>query len=205
MSSDTLLLDLHTRHNALQNQLTQMQMQHNTLDALHSQQCLILMEESMKGLFEVIICVRKADKKMVDWHHRSDSLKVALRYLGLDRRTATVIDKKTKKLKVKVAVVESKFDSANSAVVQGLRATENVKSDFVHFSQHSVEQISKETIAARNDLDNSHKSFEHQIERQRVEQTTAQNRIHETSQSLARARTGRENADTAFGVLGTVG
>jgi hypothetical protein len=204
MSAKPTLQGLRDRHSELQKRLTQMQMQHETIHALHTQQYLSSIRESMRSLFEVISHVRAADKTLVDWHHRSDKLKLALRFVGLDRRTASVVEKKTDKLKARVLVVENKFDSANHLVATGLRATENLKTEFAHFSDNSLDPIAKETIMARKHLDTSHETIEYQIGQQRAEQSTTEGRMRETSQSLARTKLDRQNAEGARGVLAAV-
>jgi hypothetical protein len=101
-------------------------------------------------------------------------------------------------------VVENKFDSANHLVATGLRATENLKAEFAHFSDNSLDPIAKETIMARKHLDTSHETIEYQIGQQRAEQSTTEGRMRETSQSLARTKLDRQNAEGARGVLAAV-
>lgn len=204
MSTDSLLNELKKRHDELQKQLNNMQKEHERLDALHTQQYLRSIEESMTSLFEVIVYVRKADKHLVEWHHRSDNLKVALRWIGVDRRTTAVVEKKTKKLKAKVSVVESKFDRADDTVATGLRATESLKSEFVHFSHHSVDQVSRETIKARDTLDMDQEVIEAQIRVQREHEIETTDRIRETATSLTTTINRRENAEGARGVFAAV-
>jgi hypothetical protein len=197
MSTEATLQDLRNRHNALQTQLTQMQLQHQTMDALHTQQYHLHIEDSMKALFEVIAYVRKADKTLVEWHHRSAKLKRALRLVGVDRRTSTVIAKKTTKLKARISVVESKFDGANDTVALGLRATEGLKEEFVEFSTKALDPMARQTIEVREVLDNNHGMIEDRIGEQRTLHWKAENRVREASETLSKTMSEKRSAEGA--------
>jgi hypothetical protein len=197
MSTESTLQDLRNRHNVLQTQLTHMQLQHSTMDALYTQQYRQCIEDSMKSLFEVIAYVRKADKTLVEWHHRSAKLKRALRLVGVDRRTTTVIAKKTTKLKARISVVESKFDGANDTVALCLSATEGLKEEFVRFSQSELDPMAKQTIVVRKELDCSHEIIEDRIGEQRQLHWKAKSRVHEASETLSKTISERRSAEGA--------
>jgi hypothetical protein len=204
MSTPTAVFGFLSRHQELSKQLTALQIQHENLHASNARHYHLLVEESIQGLFDVIRYVKKADKSLVEWHSRSPGLKRALRFFGIDRRTTTVVEKKTQKLKAKVSVVESNFDSAEHAVTTGLHATEKLKTEFVRFSQHSVDPVSKQMQEAHGDLNDNHEQIVHQIGQQRHEQSTAKVQMQEASESLERTRAEREIAEGARTILTAV-
>ena len=134
LSNDEPFYSLQIRLATLEKEHESMQQEYKRLYTYHGNKCATSLQGSLKSLFEVIVFVRKADKKLVDWHYRSDGLKTALRMIGLDRRTTTVIEKKTQKLQDKVQHAEKKFDQAGLVFDSGLQETKRMKSGFLEFS-----------------------------------------------------------------------
>jgi hypothetical protein len=204
MSPKPTLQDLRSRHDVLQKELSGLQVQHESMHARFMQQYHLSIEDSMQSLFEVIAYVRKADKTLVEWHHRSDKLKRALRLVGVDRRTSTVITKKTTKLKARISVVEGKFGETNDTVALGLSETENMKKEFTHFSQTALDPMARQTIEVQEDLDSTHGTIQTQISKQHILRSQAENRVKEASDTLSRTKSERDSAVAAQARMGAV-
>ena len=52
----------------------------------------------MAGLLQVVTYVNNSDKALVYWFERGSTVKLALRCVGIDKRTAAIFKKKTIKL-----------------------------------------------------------------------------------------------------------
>lgn len=150
IEDDDTLEALWIRMKALEDEHRNIQEEYTRLYAYHRNRCASSLRSSVKGLFEVIVFVRKADKKLVDWHHRSHGLKTALRIFGVDRRTQAVIEKKTQKLQAKVQRVEKDFDRTGTVFDGGLDDAKHMRTSFLEFSTENVEEGLQEVLAARD-------------------------------------------------------
>lgn len=186
--NDEALTSLSNRFQSLQHELDSLQQEYHRVYAHHGQKCVSSLHTSVKSLFEVITCVKKADKTLVDWHYRSDALKNTLRWIGVDRRTRTVIEKKTDKLKKKVSSVEVEFNKANGVFGDGVAAATRLNDKFVKFSVRSVGEVSQEAMQTRNDYDEDCKQVEDKIREQESEHQDMTAQVASTTHSIQQLR-----------------
>ena len=158
----------------------------------------------MKSLFEVIVLVRKKDKKLVDWHYRSDGVKTAIRLVGLDRRTHVVIEKNTKKLQDKVQKVEKKFDKTGHVFDGGLQEAARLKSGFLEFSTGNVERVSQDVSSTRDAYDQEYERVDALVRQQNAQHEDAQTKEKELSQTLGEAKQSHDNAEWSMTAWSTV-
>jgi hypothetical protein len=104
-------------------------------------------------LFEVIEYVSKADRSLVDWHHRNKSVKLALRAVGMDRRIQIILDKKTAELKQRICIVEEKFDETGRVFDEGVEAVSGLDRNLVRFSVSSVGETTRQAQAVCQQFD----------------------------------------------------
>lgn len=133
---------LSTQSTELRNELDFMQQQYQHEYNNLERKYILSLQVSMKSLFEVITYVNKVDKRLVEWHYRSDKPKGALRLMGLDRKVNASIEKGTEKLKRKVSSVNNMFDKTYSVFGDGVEATSRLKKDYDTFSMQAVEEVS---------------------------------------------------------------
>lgn len=194
--NDEALTKLSNRFQSLQHELDSLQQEYHRVYAHHGQKCVSSLYVSVKSLFEVITCVKKADKTLVDWHYRSDAFKNTLRWIGVDRRTHTVIGKKTEKLKKKVASVEVEFNKANDVFGDGVAAATRLKDKFGKFSVRSVGEVSQEAMQTRNAYDEDRKQVEDKIHEQESEHQDVTAQVASTAQSIQQLREQSDQSQT---------
>ncbi|MCJ1248896.1 hypothetical protein MMC30_006117 [Trapelia coarctata] len=172
-----------------------MQQEYKRLYTYHGNKCAASLQGSIKSLFEVVVFVRKADKKLVDWHYRSDRLKTALRLVGLDRRTHAVIEEKTQKLQDKVQRVEKKFDQTGVVFDGGLQEAKRMRSGFLEFSTGNVEKVSEEVLSTRDAYGQEYERVDILAKQQGAEHKNAQSKAENLTKSLEETKQSHDNAE----------
>lgn len=185
--NDELFLSLFQRFKSLETELKSMQTDYQEVYAYHEQQCALSLQVSMKSLFDVISYVNKADKALVDWHHRSKHVKGVLRLFGIDRRTHVLIEKKNQKLK-KVSVVGLQCNEASGVFGAGVDATSRLRQDFMTFSVDSVGEVSKKAMQTRDVYDEDRKQVQSKLVVQEMEHEGISAEATSTQQSLTQIR-----------------
>lgn len=194
--NDEPFQSLYKRFKSLETELNIMQKEYQSVYTYHGHQCMLSLRVSMTSLFEVISCVNKADKALVNWHYRSKNLKGALRLVGMDRRTHVLIEKKTQKLKTKVSVVEQKCSEASDNFGDGVEATTRLRQEFITFSVNSVGEVSKEAIQTRDVYDKGRKHVQSKITVQEIERQDVSAKVVSTQESLTQLQERSDQAGT---------
>jgi hypothetical protein len=193
---DAPFQSLYKRFKSLEAELNIMQKVYQSLCTSHGHHCMLSLRVSMASLFEVISCVNKADKALIDWHYRSKHLKGVLRLVGMDRRTHVLIEKKTQKLKTKVSVVGQQCSEASDNFGAGVEATTRLRQEFVSFSMNSVGEVSKEAIQTRDVYDKGRKYVQSKITVQEIEHQDVSAKAASTQESLTQLRERSDQAGT---------
>lgn len=195
--NDEPFQSLYRRFKFLEIELNTMQTEYQKVSTYYGQQRMLSLGVSMTSLFEVISCVNKADKALVEWHYRSKHLKRALRLVGLDRRTHVLIEKKNQKLKKKVSAVEQRCSEASDNLGIGVEATSRLRQEFVTFSVNTVGKVSKEAIQTRDVYDKDRKHVQTKITVQEIETEDVKAQVASTQGSLTQLRERSDEAETA--------
>lgn len=188
--NDESFQSLYKRFNSLETELNIMQEHSQIVCTYHGQQCILSLSVSMTTLFEVIGCVKKADKALVDWYYRNKYLKL----IGMDRRARVYIEGKIQKLKNKVSAVELQCSEASGDLGGGVEATARLRQDFVTFLVDSVGEVSKEAIQTRDVYDEDRKQVQSKIMVQEIEHQDVSIEVASTQESLTQLR---ERSDLA--------
>lgn len=204
LSNDNDLHNLHIHMTRLEKEYESKQQEYKRKHAYHGNKCAASLQGSMKTLFEVIVYVRKADRNLVDWHYRSPLLKNALRTIGLDRRTHTVIEKKTQKLQDRVQRVEEKFDKTGLVFDGGLQEAKRMKSGFLEFSTGNVEKVSQEVLSARDAYSQRYERLDTIAKQQSAEHENAQSKAEDLAKSLEVTKQSQDNAEWSKSAWTTV-
>lgn len=194
--NDEPFQSLYTRFRSLETELNIMQKDYQIVFTYHGQQCIQSLRVSMTSLFEIISCVNKADKALVDWHYRSKHLKRALRLVGVDRRIHVLVEKKNQKLKTKVSVVEHQCNEASGIFADGVEATTRLGQEFVTFSMNSVGEVSKEVIQTRDVYDEDRKQVQSKIVVHEIVHQDVSAEVTSTQESLTQLRERSDQAET---------
>ena len=168
------------------------------LDVLHQdyektysryrEECISSLRESMESLYEVVKLVNKNDNKIIEWHHRSDKVKVALGFVRLDRRIHALIQKKTQELKDEVQQVESKCDRTNGVFEESVEAADHLKREYLEFSVEAVGGASQEAIQAQSVYEQHRRQLESTIRDHESARAAEEGRKRSTSQSLTQVQ-----------------
>ena len=187
---------LRGRFQTLKEDLDIMQQEYLETYTYHGTKCVLWLRVSMEGLFKVIKEVKKADNRLVRWHHASPALKGALRLIRVDRRTDAVIAKGTRKLKSKVSTVEVKFKTADEACNEGVDAASRLGKRLLNFSVNSIGEASEEALEARSTYCESRTQVEKNIKTQQVKKNTMAVEVVDTSTSIEQLRLDHSQAQS---------
>ena len=194
-NSDLPSLRIHLA--ALEKEHETRQQEYKLVHKHHGKICVTSMRDSVKSLLEVIVFVRKADKNLIDWHHRSPNLKTALRIVGLDRSTHAVIEKKTHKLQDKVQHVERKMDKTSLVFDNGLKEAKRMKSGFLAFSTGDVEKASQKALSTRDAYEHVYDQVDTLVKQQNAEHENAQSIAEDMTEMLEAKKQSQGNAEQA--------
>lgn len=183
----------------LQAEIKQKQAEHQTLKVQYRERCSVSLEEALKQLYVVIKDVDRFDRKLIDWHARSSGLKTALRLIKVDRGTQAIVDKRSNKLKTKVAVAECKFGEAGQVYDESTKNVTALHADIKDLSISSVQSTSMEAQRLNSRYDEERESMKALIEIQeeevksiRAEEQTARSEL-QGAQTLRQGAEGRRN------------
>ena len=202
---DNTLQTLQARLKGLGVEYEGLRQEYDRVYAQHARKCSSSLQASVKSLLEVLVFVRKADKKLVDWHHRSDGVKNALRYIGINRHTESMIEKNTHKLQDRVQRVEKKFDKTGHILDGGLQDARRMKSGFREFSTGNVENSSQQLLTTLDAYEQEFGRFDAAVHQQSAEHKNAQSEAESLTKSLEAAEQEHDGVDQSRRVWTAVG
>ena len=190
------LLALSAQFTSLQDQLSAIQQRYQALGVYHGQLCCSSLRNALVQLFEVIKYVDKSDRDLVDWHHRSKGLKIALRLVFMGRRTKAIVTKKTLKIKNKVSAVDQQIDETGQVFDNGVDAVKDLNAQFVQFSVSSVRATTSRAQTVCEQFDRDRALAEKQMEKQKRRSENIANSSQEVRQDLDEVQFTRMYAQT---------
>jgi hypothetical protein len=198
------LQSLEIRFAGLREELNTLQSKCLRIKSKHHQLCSSSLREALSQLFEMMRCVSKADKALVDWHHRSKGLKLTLKLIGLERRTEEIVRTNTDRIKYQVSYVETIFNNMENTFGDGLEAAKRLNERFKHFSHTSIRDTSYQAKAVCRQYGEDCKQMETAIEAQEIVKTATQAELTSVTSELECLQSelsAAQGARTAFTIV----
>lgn len=186
--------DVNRQFAELEIELSALKQTYGNLKTEYTQKCSVALAEAIESLKSVVKYVNKADKNLVYWYEKGDNMKLALRCIGVDKRTSAVIKTETRRIKGKAAETEAKFEHSSEVVGDGLKAMQDMNKKVNKFSLTSIGGAQNRANEAYNDIDGDMKSVQRAIEEANVEHRTAQQEIDEIPRHIAQAESSQADA-----------
>ncbi|KAF4624276.1 hypothetical protein G7Y89_g13894 [Cudoniella acicularis] len=162
-SIDSRLASLQRQSTLLENELTEIRTSYHDLRRQHENECAEALMEALSNLVKVVKYVNRVDRALIFWVERGGVLKTALRYIGIDKRTGTIVQKKTAIIKYKVSEVEGSFEKSHQAFKNGLTAVQNLDITLTRYSHTSVGRAQSEVCAFSAELEGTIKRVDIEI------------------------------------------
>lgn len=102
-SADSQLEDLQRQFATLDSELVIIQKSYADLKREHGTKCSNSLKDAVSSLLQVVTYVNKSDKSLIYWYEKGPGMKRALRCVGIDKRTAAMVEKKSTKITGKAA------------------------------------------------------------------------------------------------------
>lgn len=203
-SDDPVLTILHTQFASLESELRVIQNNYQSLCQVHGRKCSAALSEATAGLLSVIKYVNKADKALLYWYEKGNTMKKALRCVGIDKRTDSIVERKTKKIKQETAKTEKQFNRTGEVFFNGLKAVQTLDTQVNQYSISRVGLARSEASEAFNQADGDAKCAESSLKKAQVEQTKVRAEVDGISAQISGVEHQRETAQNASAGTGTV-
>lgn len=194
--SQSLSQSLFNQFQPLEAKLEALQQEWQSLQSRCQEGCTSSLRDSMESLYEVVDHANKNDKKLIDWHHRSDKVKGVLRLVGVDHRTHILVEEKTEKIRQKVQEVERKWDQTNGVFSESVEAATYLKREYLEFSVDSLGEFSNEAIQAEKNYEGYREELESGIREYEAKQDDEDERAESVSKSIRQAEGSCHRAKT---------
>lgn len=152
-SIDSRLAALQQECTSLENELSRIQMNYNSLRREHEQKCAEALMQALSSLVKVVKYVNRTDKALIFWVEKKDAVKVALQWIGIDRRTQTIVRQKTVAIKARVSEVETRFNMSSQAFKNSLSVVQSMNTELTQYSLTSIGHAQKEIASFSRELD----------------------------------------------------
>jgi methyl-accepting chemotaxis protein len=203
-SIDSRLAELHQQFTSLESELTEIQTNYDDLRREHEHKCATALMEALSSLVKVIKYVNRTDKALIFWVEKGGALKVALRYIGIDRRTQTIVRKKTAIIKDKVSEVGSSFNKSNQAFKNGLSAVQDLNTRLTQYSLTSIGRAQREVTEFSEELDEKIKEVNWAITKLKAQSRDIEDEASEVPGRIEDVNSQRQKAQEASNAAGRV-
>lgn len=203
-TDDPVLKALRTQFANLDTELNLIQCNYQSLRQLNERKCSAALSEATANLLAIVKYVNKADKALVYWYEKGSTIKSGLRFIGVDKRTDSIILKKTKKIKAKTAMTEAQFDRTSEVFMDGLKAVQTLNTRVNQYSISEVASARLKASEAQCQADVDAKLAELSLEKAKIEQTTIKSEFDDIPSQISGVEVQREIAQDNSGRSGAV-
>lgn len=193
-SADSRLEDLHRQFAALDRELCIIQKCYSKLKQEHGRKCSKALTDAISSLTQVVNYVNKSDKSLVYWYERGSNMKLALRCVGIDKRTSTMVEKKTTKIAGKAAMVETQFNRSGEIFSDGLKAAQNLNTRVTHYSLSSIGDARHQAVKMYDEIDGNAQSVEISLRKSQTDCVTIQKEIDDIPGQISVVKSSRSTA-----------
>lgn len=196
-SADPRLEDLKRQFINLEREFGNIQSEYTTLKSQHGQKCAKSLKESLSSLLHVVKYVNKADKALIYWVEKGGGLKLALRCIGVDKRTQAIAKRKTKNIQNQVSRVEHHFEQTSGVFMDSLKAVQDLNVTVTQYSLATLGDAARQANTLSDDLDSSVQAVQMELEKTCVERTNIQEEIDIIPSRISSVKSQRSNAQSA--------
>jgi len=194
---DPVLGDLLFRVRDLERKLVGLRDQYCSLREQNHKRCSESLNDALASFHQLIKFVCKTDNTLVYWYERSDGMKSALRLLGMDKRTCTLVAKKTAKIKKEVGKVEVRFRDTSEVFMDGLKAVQILNTQVTSYSVSSIGDVQGDASEALNGYDTQMSWVQSTIGEKNLEATALETQLSTVRTDITKTENARRNTDTA--------
>jgi chromosome segregation ATPase len=203
-SIDSRLAALQRQCTNLENELSGIQTNYDSLRREHEQKCAEALMQALSSLVKVIKYVNRTDRALIFWVEKESGLKTALRCIGIDRRTEVIILKKTTIIKARVSEVEASFDRSNQAFKSGLSAVQGLDMKLTQYSLTSIGHAQREITSFSRELDQKINQVNRTITKLKAESQDVEAEASEVPSRISAVYSQRQEAQEASNAAGRV-
>jgi predicted nucleic acid-binding Zn-ribbon protein len=195
--TDFRLGDLKRQFISLERELADIQAEYTTLKIQHGQKCTKSLKDSLSSLLDVVKYVNKADKALIYWVEKGGALKLALRCIGVDKRTEAIARRKTKNIHNQVTRVENLFSQTSGVFMDSLKAVQDLNVTVTQYSLSTLGDAQRQANILSDDLDSSVQAIQMKLEKTCLERTSIQEEIDIIPSQISGVESQRSNAQNA--------
>ena len=169
---------------ALHLTLSQLKSEHNRLRQEHSRKCSASLSQALSALLKLVNRVAKTDRKLVYWYEKGDGLTTMLRCVGMDKRTSTIVGKRTNLLRKDVSKVERQFKTTSSVVGDGLEAVEQLNTQVTVYSLEQLGEVQSGSVDLKGTYTTRLEDLERDMSSTKARCETVEKSIESTSTTI---------------------
>lgn len=176
-SADSQLEELQRQFAILDSELIAIQKSYFNLKNEHGTKCSNALKDALSSLLQVVNYVNKSDKSLIYWYEKGPGMKRALRCVGIDKRTAAIVEKKSREITGKAAKVESQFNRSSQVFSDGLKAVQNLNIRVTEYSLGSIGDARQQAVTMYDEVDGNARSVEDELAKSKTDYQKAQDEI----------------------------
>lgn len=176
-SADSQLEDLQRQFATLDSELVIIQKSYADLKREHGTKCSNSLKDAVSSLLQVVTYVNKSDKSLIYWYEKGPGMKRALRCVGIDKRTAAMVEKKSTKITGKAAKVEAQFNRSGQAFSDGLKAVQSLNTRVTEYSLSSIGDARQQAVTMYDEVDGNAQSVEAELTKSKTDYEKVQEEI----------------------------
>lgn len=176
-STNFQLDELQRQFATLDRELIVIRKRYSDLKKEHGKKCSNALKDAVSSLLLVITYVDKSDKSLIYWYEKGSGMKRALRCVGIDKRTAAMVEKKNTKITGKAAEVESQFNRSGQVFSDGLKAVQNLNTTITEYSLNSIGDARQQAVTMYDEVDMNSQSVEVELKKSKINYEKVQEEI----------------------------
>lgn len=192
--SDCKLEDLQRQFSDLDSELFAIQKSYSDLTKEHGSKCSKALKDAVSSLLQIVNYVSKSDKSLIYWYEKGPGMKRALRYVGIDKRTAVVVEKKSRKITGEAAKVESQFNRSGQVFSDGLKAVQNLNTRVTEYSLNSIGDARQQAATMYDEADGNAQSIQVKLAKSKTDCEKIQEEINAIPQQTSGVESSRRAA-----------
>lgn len=193
-SGDCKLEDLRRQFADLDSELIVIQKSYSDLKREHGKKCSNALKDAVSSLLQVVTYVNKSDKSLIYWYEKGPGMKRALRCVGIDKRTAAMVEKKSKKITGEAAKVESQFNRSGQVFSDGLKAVQNLNTRVTHYSLSSIGDARQQAVTMYDEVNGNAQSVEVELKKSKTDCEKFQGEIDAIPDQISGVESSRRTA-----------
>lgn len=193
-SADCGLEDLQSQFSDLDSELVVIKKCCSDLKKEHGSKCSNALKDAVSSLLQVVNYVNKSDKSLIYWFEKGPGMKRALRCEGIDKRTAAMVEKKSRKITGEAAKVESQFNRSGQVFSDGLKAAQNLNTRVTEYSLSSIGDARQQAATMYDEADGNAQSVQVKLTKSKTDCEKIREDINAIPQQISGVESSRRTA-----------